>query len=127
MPIAAIALPTTAERALAIGLRGRRWRCRRSHTAVRHTVIVSAVASLSLSQRDRYMRGGSAASRLAARVLEHCLGAVGQAAPERDPFPHVLIDGFFPRDVYEELLANFPAAALYEPMDYGRASAADEQ
>ncbi len=52
-------------------------------------------------------------------ILEHCLHVVAAAAVHHDPFPHFLIDGFFPEEVYRELLASLPDAGLYEPMAYG--------
>jgi hypothetical protein len=55
-------------------------------------------------------------------VYQACLGhmvmAAERAAASDDPFPHFLISGVFPADVYDELLAHLPEPALYKAFSY---------
>jgi hypothetical protein len=39
-----------------------------------------------------------------------------------DPFPHFLVRGMLPDDIYRQMLALLPDAALYAPFAYGRQS-----
>ncbi len=57
-------------------------------------------------------------SALRMRIVEHLVGAVDSIALVTEPFPHVLLPGFFPNDVYERLLNSFPPQVLYEPFQY---------
>jgi hypothetical protein len=57
-------------------------------------------------------------SEVAAGALRHMLGAVAAVAVEREPFPHFIVEGLFPHDLYQEMLAALPDARLYEAFSY---------
>jgi hypothetical protein len=52
------------------------------------------------------------------KCRRHVLQSVGNAELSIVPFPHVLIGKFFPDAVYEEILANLPPDATYDPFNY---------
>lgn len=52
------------------------------------------------------------------RIIDHMTAIVAAAPFESDPFPHVLIRGFFPKDVYERMLASLPPRTCYEDFSY---------
>lgn len=56
------------------------------------------------------------------RALQHMVKAVNSTAAERDPFPHFIVHGFFPVDVYHELIEQLPKAELYKAFDYEKHS-----
>jgi len=55
---------------------------------------------------------------LTRRTLEHMVRAVSAATAERHPFPHVIIDGLFPFEIYREMLVLLPPRPLYEAFQY---------
>jgi hypothetical protein len=55
------------------------------------------------------------------------IDAARQSPPETEPFPHVVIKGFFPADVYADLLAFLPADKQYETFSYGKHHTKDGQ
>jgi hypothetical protein len=57
-------------------------------------------------------------SSLYHRTVEHVVSAVEAAPLSDDPFPHVVVRGFFPTDVYAEILRLFPPEANYETFSY---------
>jgi hypothetical protein len=44
-------------------------------------------------------------------VAEHACGLVRSAEIRPDPFPHIVVDGIFPEQYYEELLSHLPAVS----------------
>lgn len=56
------------------------------------------------------------------RSLKHMVSAVALAAAESDPFPHVIVHGLFPDDVYGQMLSLLPEASAYEPFAYEKHS-----
>lgn len=54
--------------------------------------------------------------RLRDDLLSHLIDTTKAASVEADPFPHVTISGFLPRDVYSELLSRLPSEEDYEPL-----------
>lgn len=50
------------------------------------------------------------------RLREHLVEAIERTPLETDPFPYVFIEGCFPKDLYEELLAALPSDDFYEPL-----------
>lgn len=50
------------------------------------------------------------------RMLEHLVAAIERTPLRTDPFPYVFVDGCFPADLYEELRAELPSDAFYEPL-----------
>jgi len=50
------------------------------------------------------------------RLREHLIEAIERTPLETDPFPYVFIEGCFPKDLYEELLAELPGDEFYEPL-----------
>jgi hypothetical protein len=57
-------------------------------------------------------------NEIRATSLAHMVAAVAAARVERRPFPHFLVEGIFPRDLYGEMLASLPDARLYEEFGY---------
>lgn len=53
-------------------------------------------------------------------ALSHMLEAVERAWLDERPFPHFLVEGLFPDDIYSEMLAALPDPALYTPVSYER-------
>ena len=41
-------------------------------------------------------------------VMEHCLDVIGSTVPEEQPFPHLLLKGIFPDDIFQKLLDAYP-------------------
>ena len=60
------------------------------------------------------------------RIVEHFAATLASTGVELSPFPHVIIRGFFPADVYARLLETFPSKPLYEPFDYDKHQSAGE-
>lgn len=54
------------------------------------------------------------------RALQHMIKAVNAAPAEREPFPHFIVHGIFPVDIYHEMLERLPQPALYEPFSYDK-------
>jgi hypothetical protein len=53
-------------------------------------------------------------------VTEHACQRVRAAAINPDPFPHIVVDGIFPEQYYEELLSHLPAvSSLTIPVAFG--------
>lgn len=53
-------------------------------------------------------------------VTEHACQRVRAAAINPDPFPHIVVDGIFPEQYYEELLSRLPAiSSLTIPVAFG--------
>jgi hypothetical protein len=52
--------------------------------------------------------------------LDHLTAAIEKVAVVAEPFPHFVVNGFFPDDVYQDLLRLLPPASLYEPFSYGK-------
>lgn len=53
-------------------------------------------------------------------TIEHAVGAVNAAAEHREPFHHLQLADFFPRDIYSAILDGMPAREDYRRMS-GRA------
>ena len=53
-----------------------------------------------------------------ATALAHMVAAVAAARVESRPFPHFLVEGIFPHDLYDEMLASLPDVRLYEAFGY---------
>jgi hypothetical protein len=58
------------------------------------------------------------------RLRDFVVTSVDAAESSDAPFPHLVLDGVFPEDVYAAMLANMPGAADYRPM-HGRAKGHD--
>jgi hypothetical protein len=52
------------------------------------------------------------------KCRRHVIQAVENAPIYIDPSPHTLIQGFFPDDIYEELLSRLPPQQAYDPFSY---------
>lgn len=59
-------------------------------------------------------------SSLRQHVIGHLVDRVRGAASLSDPFPHLVIDTFFPTAVYQEMLARIPAEDHHELFGYDR-------
>lgn len=57
-------------------------------------------------------------SSLRRHIMDHVVGAVNATPFLDDPFPHVVVRGFFPKDVYADLQRLLPAPDAYEPFSY---------
>jgi hypothetical protein len=57
-------------------------------------------------------------SEIRQAALSHMLGVVARARVESQPFPHFIVEGFFPDELYREILAALPDARLYEEFGY---------
>lgn len=53
-----------------------------------------------------------------AETLAHMVSTVAGARVGRRPFPHFIVAGIFPDELYRELLAALPDARLYEAFGY---------
>jgi len=53
-------------------------------------------------------------------AVKHMVDAVDRAWVDEQPFPHFLVEGLFPDDVYREMLASLPDPSLYTPVSYER-------
>ena len=42
------------------------------------------------------------------RIVGHSLAVIEKTAPDNSPFPHLLLQGIFPADVFQRLLAGYP-------------------
>ncbi len=56
------------------------------------------------------------AASLERRLRDHLIDAIERTPLETEPFPHIFIEGCFPADIYEALLAELPADDFYEPL-----------
>lgn len=52
------------------------------------------------------------------RCCDHMVQAVQQAEFSDDPFPHFLVQSFFPREIYEQIERLLPARESYVPFEY---------
>src|SRR5438128_2252652 len=52
------------------------------------------------------------------RIVEHFVQVVESTPLAGEPFPHFVIQGFFPADVYDRLLASLPPRDTYEAFSY---------
>lgn len=59
-----------------------------------------------------------ARNEICAAALAHMVGAVAAARVESRPFPHFIVAGIFPDELYHEMLASLPDARLYEEFGY---------
>jgi hypothetical protein len=50
--------------------------------------------------------------------LDHLASIMSRTPLATDPFPHFVVRGFFPDDVYDSLLRLLPRISLYEPFAY---------
>ena len=66
-------------------------------------------------------------SKLRRYVLDHVVAAVESAHVHEKPFPHITVQGFFPQDVYAQLLACLPAPSDYEAFSYQKHSGNEGQ
>lgn len=57
-------------------------------------------------------------NEIRATALEHMLGVVADARVESYPFPHFIVEGFLPDNLYRELLAALPDPRLYKAFGY---------
>lgn len=60
--------------------------------------------------------GSTGVDVLERRLREHLVAAIERTPLLTDPFPYVFIEGCFPTDLYEELLAQLPGDDFYEPL-----------
>ncbi|MFG0336223.1 MAG: hypothetical protein ACF8TS_22930 [Maioricimonas sp. JB049] len=66
------------------------------------------------------MAEGTATGRweaLRIHVRDFLVERITQTEPDRKPFPHFVVSGLFPVDVYEQMLDWLPDPALYAPVD----------
>jgi len=52
------------------------------------------------------------------RCLDHLAKVLAKTPLVIEPFPHFVVPGFFPDDVYDTLLELLPEISHYEPFDY---------
>lgn len=52
------------------------------------------------------------------RCLDHLAEMLADTSLVTDPFPHFVVHGFFPDDVYDTLLEFLPSLSLYDPFAY---------
>jgi hypothetical protein len=57
-------------------------------------------------------------SELRATALGHMLRVVAAAQVDSRPFPHFIVEGFLPAELYREILVSLPGARLYEDFGY---------
>lgn len=50
----------------------------------------------------------------AARIRAHVEDAIGAATVERDPFPHIVVDGWLPDAVYQRVLDAIPPSVFFD-------------
>lgn len=55
-------------------------------------------------------------------ALAHMVGVVRQARVESRPFPHFIVAGIFPDELYREMLVSLPDARLYKAFGYTKHS-----
>jgi hypothetical protein len=53
-------------------------------------------------------------------AVKYMVEAMDRAWFDADPFPHVLVEGLFPDDIYREMLAMLPDPSHYTPVSYER-------
>jgi hypothetical protein len=59
--------------------------------------------------------------------LDHVVRKIETLEVSMDPFPHFLLSGFFPDDVYSELLQRLPATEHYKKFDEDKHQGAKEK
>ena len=47
------------------------------------------------------------------RTLTHLLNVINDTHQEENPFPHILLKGVFPKDIYQLLLDNYPSSEFF--------------
>jgi hypothetical protein len=52
------------------------------------------------------------------QALAHMVEALERAWTDVNPFPHFIVEGIFPDDLYGEMLASLPDPRLYQPVSY---------
>src|SRR5579872_1320366 len=70
------------------------------------------------SRVDRRSRMLDIDYSLRRRCLEHLADVIDRAPLSTDPFPHFVVRGFFPADVYPAVLELLPDLASYRPFAY---------
>jgi hypothetical protein len=55
-----------------------------------------------------------AALEVTTRSCEHMVRAINDAVAEKEPFPHFVVRGLFPADIYHEMLALLPSPEHHE-------------
>ncbi|QDV27079.1 hypothetical protein [Aureliella helgolandensis] len=55
---------------------------------------------------------------LRSELLQHCTRTIAETSLQLTPFPHFLVHGFLPQEVYNELICSFPAPEEYEAFGY---------
>jgi hypothetical protein len=73
-------------------------------------------ASLRAASENRPSSESAEVDRLERRMRDHLVAAIERTPLMTDPFPYVFIEGCFPTELYEELQAELPADAFYEPL-----------
>jgi hypothetical protein len=73
-------------------------------------------ASLRAASENRPSTETAEVDRLERRMRDHLVAAIERTPLMTDPFPYVFIEGCFPTELYEELQAELPADAFYEPL-----------
>jgi hypothetical protein len=51
-------------------------------------------------------------------TLAHMVESIERAWVDNNPFPHFIVEGIFPDDIYSEMLASFPKPNLYDAVSY---------
>jgi hypothetical protein len=51
-------------------------------------------------------------------TLAHMVESIERSWVDHDPFPHFIVEGIFPDDVYREMLASLPDPSLYDAVSY---------
>ena len=64
-------------------------------------------------------------SSLRRRCLDHLATAMSRTPLTADPFPHFVVRGFFPDDVYDSLLRSLPQLSLYAAFAYEKHRSSD--
>jgi len=79
-----------------------------------------AVSSRAMAARRSSLahKHGDEGREIYESAVSHMIAAVERSPLETEPFPHFFVAGLFPRDIYEEMLAELPEPALYEAFSY---------
>lgn len=59
-------------------------------------------------------------SALRDRLVDHMVRRIDETEMWRDPFPHLLVRGFLPDDLYGDLIASLPETSRYEAFGYDK-------
>lgn len=71
------------------------------------------------SRKVEVVRGAdSVRSEIFRVTLAHMVAAIERAWVDSNPFPHFIVEGIFPDDVYAEMLASLPDPSLYHAVSY---------